>query len=563
MTGKAVFFLLLAFLTCRAENTFCQDSKVESQPDSRQRAETSLIALPSRVRDIDEAALRILVRIEAARFLWQSGQTEHNSKAEEIITEAAADLETHRKEMPDWYVKIFRRDILALLHIHSPALLERLKEQKTLDPPAAGSSYELTFALLDANEPGKAAETMKRAIGNGGDLDFTSLTALSRFALASVSDLSRLLEAVLDIAESRPDAYSLNTLAQLNSYFRGSIIINGIRPAEKVPDSLKARWIRFVVRRISILHTANAWRGSSDTRFAYGLLTSLTQDIERLEPFLLPLVMSLLPAIRDYVSKDTADNIESRAKLDQSEDSVGERLKKANAAEDKNDKVRLYKTAAQAAAADGNLQQAFDVASEINCKDKDEALWCDQFYEQLANLAIRKKDMALTEKSVARLSSPKSKASALQKMASLLFEAGDQVRARQTLGLAITKADEVESNTDRSMIFLGLMRASLKVDKARAVEIFQLASKAINRLPSPKFDDDLNSNEKHRQIVELLWVARAVIPVFKEMGREDDLGAHSLLQDIKQRGIREAAEFGVCLGLLSEDSVKGNRKQGN
>lgn len=559
MSGKATI-LMLVVLLCSADDAYCQERNLELQQDSRQRAAMSLDSLPSRIKGVDEAALRILLRTEAARFLWQSGQKEQDSKAETIITEAAADLEAHKKEMPAWYARIFYRDILALLHIHSPALLERLNDQKKLVPPADGSRYELTFALLDANELEKAAETMKRAISNGADLDFTSITALSRFASASVSELSGLLEAMLDIVESRSDAYSLNTLAQLNSFVRGSVIINGARPEGKVPDNLKIRWIRFVVRRISMLHALNAWKGSGDARLAYGLLTSLAQDIEQLEPSLLPVVIALLPAIRDYVPKDTADNIDSRAKLDQSGDSISERLKKVNETDDKKDKVGLYKTAAQAALADGNIQRAFEIASAVNCNDKDEVPWCDQFYEQLANQALRKKDAGLTEKTVARITSPKNKATALHKMAVLLFESGDQVRARQIFDEAIAKAESVDGNTDKAMVFLALVRASLKVDKSRTIEIFQLASRAINRLPSPKFDDDLNSNEKHKQILELLWVARAVVPVFKEMGKEDDLSARSLLQDIKQRGIREAAEFGVCIGVLSDDSAKEGKK---
>lgn len=562
MLGKAAILMLVTLLYSTGD-VYCQDRNLEAQQDSHQRAVVSLDDLPSRIKSVDEAALRILLRMEIARFLWQIEQKERNPKAEAIITEAVADLETHKKEMPAWYAKIFYRDILALLHIHSPSLLKHLNEQKKLLLPSDSSSYELTFALLDANEPGKAAEAMKRVISNGADLDFTSITALSRFASASVKELSGVLEAMLNIAESRPDAYSLNTLAQLNSFVRGGVIINGVRPQEKVPDSLKARWIRFVVSRINVLHTMDAWRGSADARFAYGLLTSLSQDIERLEPELFPIVTALLPTIREYLPKDTADNIDSRAKLDQGEDSFSERLKKADVAEDKNEKARLYKAAAQAASADGNLQRAFEVASEISCSDKGEVLWCDQFYEQLANQALRKKEADLAGKSVARISSPKSRASALQKMAVLLYETGDLTRAVQTFGSAVIVAESIESNTDRAIAFSGLAGVSLKVDKSRTVEILQLASKAINRLPSPKFNDDLNPGEKHQQVLDLLWVARAVIPVFKVMGREDDLSAHSILQDIKQRGIREAAAFGVCTGVLSEDSVSARAKQEN
>lgn len=327
MLGKAAILMLVTLLYSTGD-VYCQDRNLEAQQDSHQRAVVSLDDLPSRIKSVDEAALRILLRMEIARFLWQIEQKERNPKAEAIITEAVADLETHKKEMPAWYAKIFYRDILALLHIHSPSLLKHLNEQKKLLLPSDSSSYELTFALLDANEPGKAAEAMKRVISNGADLDFTSITALSRFASASVKELSGVLEAMLNIAESRPDAYSLNTLAQLNSFVRGGVIINGVRPQEKVPDSLKARWIRFVVSRINVLHTMDAWRGSADARFAYGLLTSLSQDIERLEPELFPIVTALLPTIREYLPKDTADNIDSRAKLDQGEDSFSERLKK-------------------------------------------------------------------------------------------------------------------------------------------------------------------------------------------------------------------------------------------
>jgi hypothetical protein len=65
----------------------------------------------------------------------------------------------------------------------------------------------------------------------------------------------------------------------------------------------------------------------------------------------------------------------------------------------------------------------------------------------------------------------------------------------------------------------------------------------------------LNREEKEKyedQVKRLIWVSMDIIPVFSEWGQVDEIGAFSLTQDIKNQGVREAANFGICVGLLKE-----------
>ena len=90
--------------------------------------------------------------------------------------------------------------------------------------------------------------------------------------------------------------------------------------------------------------------------------------------------------------------------------------------------------------------------------------------------------------------------------------------------------------------------------------MFQSAIKAINNLPSPKYDSRLSREEQQRyeeQVTHLIWVAIDIPSVFSGWAQEDEFGAVLLAQGIKNQGIRAAATLGICTGLLKIDKQAG------
>ena len=365
---------------------------------------------------------------------------------------------------------------------------------------------------------------------------------------------------VLSEIESRPEKYNITVMAHISRFYMGGVIVNGTRAEDKIPDSLKARWLRFVVLKISSTNSANDWGGTNSLQFAYGTLLGLFPAIGKFNPPLQPDATILLAALSSKLSPDAVDGLSAEAKSEGRSNQVNERVNEARSKSDQDEKVNLLRTSAELALADGDGQKAYDLLKELKCDEKQkDSTWCDEALESLATKAVWKKESALAEKSVEMLSNPNKRVNVLKKIALHYFNAGDFLKARKRLYDARQAAESIEDDFDKIESILGLIHSYLQIDKMSTSEVILPITKLINNLSFP-LDEKSKTKQKADELENLIGLTKAVIPVFKELGKNDDLEAFSFSQEIKQIGIKEAAQLGVCIGVLSMEPEKETKK---
>jgi hypothetical protein len=527
---------------------------------ARLRAESGLSALPDQIKHIDEPALRVFLRIKLAKFLWGLKTEAGNEKAEAIATDAASDLKIHESELPKLHADVFRRELKAALRIHAPDLATQLSEKglfKSPDNSEDDEDSETALAQLDAKKVEAAEKTIRQSLTKGKQIDLDLIWVLGDIARGYPDRLPLLLTEILNAAERNPERFSLETLYWLQRYYLGNAVIDGVQMKDNVPAALKVNWFRFIQYKIGSLSVTPAWGKQARPESAYQMLAEIMVESKKLDQELYPQISALAASVGGSIPPNARDEIDGRIRNSQSIEPISNSISQANASKTQSQKDELTLRAADQAARKGDLGKALELAAEARTDEKIMVMFRDQIYGDIVDKALQQKEPTLAGRAATGIKRLRERAGALQKIALYFLESNDLQRAREVLSETVQQVESSGDNTDRARGFLSLAGTYIKADRVRVPEMLQSAIKAINNLPSPKYDLQvkLNREEKEKyedQVKRLIWVSMDIIPVFSEWGQVDEIGAFSLTQDIKNQGVREAANFGICVGLLKE-----------
>jgi hypothetical protein len=502
-----------------------------------------LLQLPGEIKAADEPALRAFLRLRLVTFIWgrKNAPAELTGFAEGVASEALADLDQHKSEIPPrlgW----LPRDFLAQLQMHAPALAARLAEKYGLNQSA--SADQLGDALSRLNSKGgagSAVELVRTGLRGGRDPGFKMMFFLTELDQKRPDEVPRLLSEILDAAERTPGSISLDTFHWLSDFYL----------REQTPAGLKTRFLAYVVASTKDAYT---WTDEALISQAYDLLSGLLPAIERLAPSLHQQALEQALAIKAHTQSARTEQEAMKAIMDkvgQSADPLDALASEAESPENKAYRNSLLAQAAQTALEKGRFELAVELVGKLEAEGGDANLgpWRDQFLGDVVKAALGKKDADSAEKAAARIESPFRRAASLREIAAHLYDVNNTLRAQQTLDEALKLIASADDGAAKAIAYLEASTTHPKVDAVKVSEIVAAATKVIDNIPSPGAFERPGSAARVKYVNDLYSLAWTTIPTFRALAQRDETEALSAVEKIRRRDIRAAAKFGAFVGL--------------
>lgn len=496
------------------------------------RPRSSLVGLSDQLKAADEPAFRVFLRLQIAAFLWKSKDRDDAADAETVASEALSDLKEHEGDIPTLYVNLYRRDLLALLEVHAPALAGRLAKKEEPQQGKRNRSIDTAYSMLTAGgNAAQAVESARAIVRSGEETGVMILFFLHRLKQERPGDLAPLLADVLAAEGQKPEVVATTNLHQVAGFYIH----------EDLPEELKVRFLEVAVK---VTRGGASWQEQKLIWDGYNLLRLVAPQLQRRRHPLFAQASAQLAALTTRVPPREIEREEVEERIRRSTDPLAELISEANAAKDPLFRERLFADAARLALDGGDMKQAVELIGRARREGEDYP-YRDQFLREVVAKAIEKSDEAVALLATSKIGAPLRRASATVELALHMHDDGDVNGAGQTLDDALKLIRGADDNAAKVSALLQIIPAYAKVDNARVAELAATAVKNINNVPAPASSEKPGTEAHERYVAELLQIAYNVITTFRSLAQRDEAMTSGLADSIRPREIKAAAQFGV------------------
>lgn len=518
----------------------------EEQPLTHARAAALLDALPDCIKAVDEPTLRVALRLRLAKLLWARKTAGSPEISEKLAMSAAADIQDHADKISGPYRQLFRRELMAALELNAPDLAARVRREwgkETVD------DFDTAYELLKIEGGAQRAAEIARSSIHARH-DFTSYglqSLLSRLDETSPEIVTSLLVEMMTGIETAPNDFPVSALFTLahNYLYRAA-----------TPQQLKARFLASLIRASSNPAALSERERSN----AFVMLKANLPAIETMLPSLYAQANVEAAALLSLVPRQDVERGDAyRSVGNNAVDSVESAIDEAEKSQDAALKREFLQRAAQSALEAGKLRQAVDLALRADTgMDEEHVAQRDQFLGEVVQRATQKKDADTLAYAASKIDAPLPRASALQRLSLLQYDAQDAPLARDTLDAALKLVEGADDGVSKASAMLTLVNTSSKVNSQRVAELLPSAIKSINNIPSPKAEDAKGGETRQKHVEAMMQLTYYLPPLFERLVQQDELGSLSLADKLQRQELRAAALIGAFAGL-ERDAPKGTK----
>jgi hypothetical protein len=267
-----------AFLLLLTIGQVCLAQSIQDENSfAKQRANELMEDLPAQIKKIDDATVRVLLRLQLATFHWSELSEHSRDQARELTLSGLHDLEKHESDLAPQYAELFRRDLLALLEVHAPELAARYRAGgDTTEKVTPGNAYEVAYSMLRTKgQAALAVQTFSRALSGGEALTMTISYFLSELQRQDPSLVPQVLSDILSQEERKPGTLSVEMLFWLLDPY----VWRNNR------DDIKRR---FLLVAIAATAESYQWSDLGQLTSAFNLLRVTVPLIQKLIPGIYP-----------------------------------------------------------------------------------------------------------------------------------------------------------------------------------------------------------------------------------------------------------------------------------
>lgn len=531
-----------AFLLLLTIGQVCLAQNIQDETSfAKQRANELMEDLPAQIKKIDDATVRVLLRLQLATFHWSELSEHSRDQARELTLSGLQDLEKHESDLAPQYAELFRRDLLALLEVHAPELAARYRAGgDTTEKVTPGNAYEVAYSMLRTKgQAALAVQTFNRALSGGEALTMTISYFLSELQRQDPSLVPQVLSDILSQEERKPGTLSVEMLFWLLDPY----VWRNNR------DDIKRRFLL-----VAIAATADSyqWSDLGQLTNAFNLLRVTVPLTQTLIPRIYPQAAAQLATVRARLPNDTIERSAIAERLRQSEDTLSQMITEANSATSPSLKNDLLIQAAQLALTKGKLQLSFDLAMSAS-SDENSKNWQQQFLSELVRRAVETKDAKLGLAIVSKMEMPLSRAEAMQRLALLFFNLKDLWKARELLVESLKLIRASDNTPEKAIAFLKSLRVVARVDQAMVPDVAEDSIKALNGLQFETAAKKAQTKTTRTALMPVVW---NIMPSFEALVQWNELGALNFVDKIQKVELRTVAGFGAAKGILTVAKTK-------
>ena len=531
-----------AFLLLLTIGQVCLAQNIQDETSfAKQRANELMEDLPAQIKKIDDATVRVLLRLQLATFHWSELSEHSRDQARELTLSGLQDLEKHESDLAPQYAELFRRDLLALLEVHAPELAARYRAGgDTTEKVTPGNAYEVAYSMLRTKgQAALAVQTFSRALSGGEALTMTISYFLSELQRQDPSLVPQVLSNILSQEERKPGTLSVEMLFWLLDPY----VWRNNR------DDIKRRFLL-----VAIAATADTyqWSDLGQLTNAFNLLRVTVPLTQTLIPGIYPQAAAQLATVRARLPNDTIERSAIAERLRQSEDTLSQMITEANSATSPSLKNDLLIQAAQLALTKGKLQLSFDLAMSAS-SDENSKTWQQQFLSELVRRAVETKDAKLGLAIVSKMEMPLSRAEAMQRLALLFFNLKDLWKARELLVESLKLIRASDNTPEKAIAFLKSLRVVARVDQAIVPDVAEDSIKALNGLQFETAPKKAQTETTRTALMPVVW---NIMPSFEALVQWNELGALNFVDKIQKVELRTVAGFGAAKGILTVAKTK-------
>jgi hypothetical protein len=532
--------LLLALQVCAAgafaqpaaaKNAETRAEKVEGYQNQQRAA--SLSNLRPDIKLVDDAPQRCFLRIQIAKFIFESKTANYYDTANSLAVECLDETIDNADQFSDSQLTWTKGNILSLLRKYSPQTA--VKIEKKYFAETGDTDFADESEALNSKDPNQTANRIIAKIDKGEAIQnvFFAVGALRK---QDPNAAFRILEAALDYYEANFDKILSDP---------GLVFLTYEFLADSTPIALKNRFYILLVRigESAIADPANFML----TSLAVTNLESAMPDIKKVYPELFSRAFSLYTALSSKKSGSETESDEVYERIKNSKDKLAQTISEAESAKDKNLKNELWQSASDYAFEEKKFRLSADTRLKIE-HDRKNIGYSQSYFliEILVEASLKEKDIESAEYIAGLVEEPDMKGRGLIKIAAKLVELKKRDAAFDKLndGLKILEKADLTSNKIWIMLYVALPVA-LKIDKTRAFDIAGDAVKTINRFPTPGPDDKPGTEARKKYADTLTAVSYNLTSAFRLLGKEDMALAYPVSQGIQIRDWRLATQIAL------------------
>lgn len=496
-----------------------------------------------RLRDMDVAAARVLLRLQIAAWLWDE-EPEYFGRAEELATAAIDDLYENRVEISSVYFSALSSRIFALLELRSPKTANALKNKYELaDSEQMGILDQL---IKQAGNDKAAVDVAIRSMSKGSTFDLQLPVVIQGLVNRKSGEVSRLLDAVTSLEDRNPGRFGLSVLRAVSPYFAQS----------SVQPRTAERFARIIVRRAQAVSVSpfadfDAW---------LDLVNLISPMIGQKAPALESEVEVLRVVLTSRISQRSRVDRERNARIENSTDKLEALIREAGDAQDPTVKYGLLRWAVRLAIDKGVFRRAADLAVELAGLDMSSApiskevqqQELGQLLESVTTGALKSGDDGAARYSVERQADNDRRAAGYLEVFDFYVKKRDYESARGILRNVSQVIANVERPSRRAILFFKLIPMMQGFEPRTVYEINVLASRSINSMPSLAVEDKPGTSNFARYVAEIMDINWNLLPMLRVFAKEDRFGASDLASRIEKREIKFLADFVVGVASLDE-----------
>ena len=505
---------------------------------AKQRASELIENLPSQIKEMDDPAIRIFLRLRLATFHW----SEHSRDlARELTLSGLQELDEHRADLAPLYADSFREDLLALLEVHAPDLAARFRAgADASEKVTPGNPYDVAYSMLRSKgQAAVAVQTFTRALSGGEAPTMAVSFFLSELQRQQPALVPQVLSDILSAQERRPGTLSVEMLFWLLEPY---IWQNNREDIQR----------RFVSATVAATAESYQWSDLAQLTNAFNLLRVTVPLTQKLVPEIYPQAAAQLATVRARLPNETVERSAIAERIRQSEDTLSQMITEADSAASPSVKNDLLIQAAQLALTKGKLQLAFDLAMSASSDDNSK-IWRQQFLSELVKSAVENKDAKLGLIVASKIEMSLARAEALQRLALLFFNQKDLWKAKESLVESLKLIRASDNTPDKAIALLKSMRVVARVDRAMVPDFADESIKALNALQFPTQNEKAQTETTKKALMAVVW---NTMPSFEALVKWDELGALNFVEKIKRVELRTVAAFGAAKGILTLAKTK-------
>ena len=505
-------------------------TKDEKEYQNLQRAR-HLLLMKNEVKALDDLAMRCLVRLEMVRFIYDDDVRGEFDSAESMSIDYFEDIAANPDQIPEWDAARWQNFILPMLRQKSPDLAKKVEKKYMAKVDSSVADLQ---ELNASNTKQIADRTIAKILS--GDVSMFVLSIHDKIRLTDQNSADRILAALLGYFEK-----TVNTakFAPFLDFIRGNYITS------TTPSELKVRYLLFVMSR-SRDQVSDADTGPT-ARFVLRMLKDALPSIQESLPNLYTDAQAMSLVLDARLNKDNREREEAYARIEASDDKLGQVIAEAEGTNDKDLKESFWNWAAKMALDGKKYRMAVDLMMKIEPDEKGVVPNGNGFliYKVIPK-AMKGKDVEAAEYAIKRISDDEGKADGLLTIAAEYLATNDKLQAFDSLERALKLLDKGDSNADKVNAILVNIPTAIAIDKSKGFETASLAIKIANHLPSPTAEDKIGtpSRQKYLQNV-LMRVAWSLIPAFKALAKSDVGFASSTAEEIRLKDWKLLAQVFV------------------